>query len=64
MTREDAVKAHRALREIEEFEQFMEDIMSVIADYSKTCDISDIGREMVRMMNHDLAKRENVLKDM
>lgn len=61
MTREAAVKACRALENVEGFEIFMEEVMMAADRAKDTCDVFDFIPKLERFLKDELRIREEIL---
>ena len=61
MTREQAVKASKALENVEGFEIFMDEVLTAADDAKDTCDVFDFIPKLERFLRDELRIREEIL---
>jgi hypothetical protein len=64
MNRETAVKASHFLSDIEAFEDFRDDIIQTINDYSSDTNLILFKQKMVALLDEELAARYRKLEDL
>ena len=64
MNRETAVKASHFLSDIEAFEDFRDDIIQVIHDYSSDTNLILFEQKIVALLDEELAARSRKLEDL
>jgi hypothetical protein len=64
MNRETAVKASHFLSDIEAFEDFRDDIIQVIKDYSADTNLILLEQKIVALLDEELAARYRKLEDL
>ena len=64
MNRETAVKASHFLSDIEAFEDFRDDIIQVIHDYSSDTNLILFEQKIVALLDVELAARNRKLEDL
>lgn len=64
MTREQAVKVSRALENVEEFENFMDEVLTAADNARDTCDVFDFIPKLERFLKDELRIREEILANL
>ena len=61
MTREQAVKASKALENVEGFEIFMDEVLTAAENAKDTCDVFEFIPRLERFLRDELRIREEIL---
>lgn len=61
MTREQAVKASKALENVEGFEIFMDEVLTAADNAKDTCDVFEFIPRLERFLRDELRIREEIL---
>ena len=61
MTREQAVKASKALENVEGFEIFMDEVLTAADNAKDTCDVFEFIPRLERFLRDELRMREEIL---
>lgn len=61
MTREQAVKASKALENVEGFEIFMDEVLTAADNAKDTCDVFEFIPRLERFLRDELRLREEIL---
>ena len=64
MTREQAVKASKALENVEGFEIFMDEVLTAADNAKDTCDVFEFIPRLERFLRDELRIREEILTNL